>query len=741
MPQNPDLKRQSARPRVPAEGVVIEEAGQPISEQEKKEVNKRWARIMEKARKIAALGYNKLMEFFGLVEQAEDEVLKVEQAEDKVLEDAQAPDQPDLQVLPGGLNEEETDEDLETTVREIEAADNEPNAEEITKQDQYTDTSSEIRLSSERIEKPLQDYMRNLESHKEIRGEDAGPVIMEPGSSIAIAGNNYEVIGLLGSGGFGSVFSVRDKSGQIFAVKLVEFKGNLEEDLRRRSEYVRVGRESMINSYLSSGQIFNETERRGIISSLREKIAESHPEYSEKALADTESTVLKLLECEDETEKERILQAHEAKYPHTRVLVRRYADAESGRTRKVTGVPEAHESQIIKSDINAVSNEGINFVWDYYDELTGIQRVTESRSSEKNDAIIAKTVATQVYKALSREGINPRSLTKEVFRDYLNSINDLSSKVASGVIEADKEKDPIKKVLYSKEIINAIKEQLKSYTLGTEVRVTQIAMLMENVSAENKDREKNEKIQNLEEIEDHLNLEQRLRATMGMMLGLRRIHQRHIAHRDIKPANVMVDPKNMDARILDTGLAETFQLLLPEDRNYNTGTFRYMPPEALAQDAKKDISEDDFLKRDIYSLGITMYRLFFGSDNLYDSSGKKPQEQRKGTDSKIAQVSIEQVKKYIVEHGSILKRKCEPKALEVDPSSPEGKIAVLIARMIGPVESRPNIDDVAREFYAIYAPYRSEQIAAREAQNEESRKRQESQQQSEEARRQRAQEQ
>jgi len=81
-------------------------------------------------------------------------------------------------------------------------------------------------------------------------------------------------------------------------------------------------------------------------------------------------------------------------------------------------------------------------------------------------------------------------------------------------------------------------------------------------------------------------------------------HEQKVIHRDIKPANIIYDPDNGDIRVTDFGIAR-----ISDDSLTRTGSVMgsplYMSPEQLKGQKVTGAS-------DIYSLGITLYKLVTG---------------------------------------------------------------------------------------------------------------------------------
>ena len=90
--------------------------------------------------------------------------------------------------------------------------------------------------------------------------------------------------------------------------------------------------------------------------------------------------------------------------------------------------------------------------------------------------------------------------------------------------------------------------------------------------------------------------------------ALNHAHRGGITHRDIKPANILMQ-RDGTPLLADFNLADNAH----DDRERMTGgTIAYMPPEQLAQCLGQQVSCDD-RRADIYSLGVVLWELAFGS--------------------------------------------------------------------------------------------------------------------------------
>lgn len=100
--------------------------------------------------------------------------------------------------------------------------------------------------------------------------------------------------------------------------------------------------------------------------------------------------------------------------------------------------------------------------------------------------------------------------------------------------------------------------------------------------------------------------------------GLKVLHENGIIHKDLKPSNIMIADNHQDVAIIDFGISS-----VREDGNTVVVTRTGMTPEYSAPETFKNLflSESDY-----YSLGITVFELFYGY-TPYSSMDKESIEQ------------------------------------------------------------------------------------------------------------------
>lgn len=194
-------------------------------------------------------------------------------------------------------------------------------------------------------------------------------------------------------------------------------------------------------------------------------------------------------------------------------------------------------------------------------------------------------------------------------------------------------------------------------------------------------------------IDEYLTTEDRLRAAMGMCFQLRKLHRRGITHRDIKPMNMMIDPEHpFNVMLFDFGLSEyPDEPMVDYDASRIQGSPLFSPPEVLPDSTLK---QDYYMskERDVYSLALSLYFLFYGFDDFQKSG------------------SAEEAMKYISEHGNPFK---EPEIFKLRVAEAEEagqrdqvRFIRLIEKMLGPAAQRPTMDEVTKEMFEIYEPTR-----------------------------------
>ncbi|CAK0773799.1 hypothetical protein CCP3SC1AL1_690007 [Gammaproteobacteria bacterium] len=102
-----------------------------------------------------------------------------------------------------------------------------------------------------------------------------------------------------------------------------------------------------------------------------------------------------------------------------------------------------------------------------------------------------------------------------------------------------------------------------------------------------------------------LHIDKFLYITEQLFNGLKFLHSKQIGHSDIKPDNIMINPKTLQVKIIDPGLA--CSKLLPCGAS---GSPMYMAPEMLDSFNDIEVYPTNVKKADIFSLGYTLYILF-----------------------------------------------------------------------------------------------------------------------------------
>ena len=99
------------------------------------------------------------------------------------------------------------------------------------------------------------------------------------------------------------------------------------------------------------------------------------------------------------------------------------------------------------------------------------------------------------------------------------------------------------------------------------------------------------------------------------------MHSKRILHRDIKPSNIVISEDEQEVTLVDFGISCN----ISEPRNNKifsklSGTLGYIDPFLVKQSyidgngIKGSLSDEDFLKSDIFSLGATLYQFITGKE-------------------------------------------------------------------------------------------------------------------------------
>jgi serine/threonine-protein kinase len=102
------------------------------------------------------------------------------------------------------------------------------------------------------------------------------------------------------------------------------------------------------------------------------------------------------------------------------------------------------------------------------------------------------------------------------------------------------------------------------------------------------------------------------RLAIDVLRALEYAHERGVVHRDMKPSNVLVRDHDMNATVMDFGIAKMAQSTKLTATGQTMGTVRYMSPEQVR-------GQEVDLRTDIYSLGATLYESLVG-DTPFDGT-------------------------------------------------------------------------------------------------------------------------
>lgn len=98
-----------------------------------------------------------------------------------------------------------------------------------------------------------------------------------------------------------------------------------------------------------------------------------------------------------------------------------------------------------------------------------------------------------------------------------------------------------------------------------------------------------------------------LRLAENAALSLAAIHRQNILHLDVKPANMLVDPDSLQVWYIDFGISRLVERGAPPPAGGMKGTLEYLSPEQTGR-----IFQAIDARSDIYSLGVTLYKLLTG---------------------------------------------------------------------------------------------------------------------------------
>ena len=101
-----------------------------------------------------------------------------------------------------------------------------------------------------------------------------------------------------------------------------------------------------------------------------------------------------------------------------------------------------------------------------------------------------------------------------------------------------------------------------------------------------------------------------LRLAVSLSTAIGQLHQRGVIHKDLKPSNVLLNPVTGQCWLTGFGIASRLprERQSPEPPEVIAGTLAYMAPE---QTGRMNRSIDS--RSDLYSLGVTLYRMLTGT--------------------------------------------------------------------------------------------------------------------------------
>jgi serine/threonine-protein kinase len=110
--------------------------------------------------------------------------------------------------------------------------------------------------------------------------------------------------------------------------------------------------------------------------------------------------------------------------------------------------------------------------------------------------------------------------------------------------------------------------------------------------------------QKLQERKGSIPISEAIAISVQVARALQHAGERGLIHKDIKPENILISSTGV-VKLCDLGLAQRVDQKRPK-RKKDFGTPAYMSPEQIRCELEIDI------RSDIYSLGVTLYRMVFG---------------------------------------------------------------------------------------------------------------------------------
>lgn len=110
-----------------------------------------------------------------------------------------------------------------------------------------------------------------------------------------------------------------------------------------------------------------------------------------------------------------------------------------------------------------------------------------------------------------------------------------------------------------------------------------------------------------------LDFKTRLQIMLNISKSLSKIHDLKIAHVDIKADNILINPRSFNIQLIDFGLSCDAQFL---KQCFIGGTIDYHSPELLEKIINKEKYFPlfrDYIKNDIFSLGILFYYIIYAT--------------------------------------------------------------------------------------------------------------------------------